>query len=110
MSTNRNLEEIPAGWVKSNVGSLYEVIGGGTPSTKVDKYWEGEIPWITSADIHGLEDIQPRKKITFKAVKNSATNIVPENTIIVVTRVGLGKLALTKSPLCFSQDSQGQRT
>ena len=85
---------------------LYEVIGGGTPSTSVEEYWGGDIPWITSADIHGLKDIRPRKKINKKAIKNSATNLVPAGSIIVVTRVGLGKLAFVNEPLCFSQDSQ----
>lgn len=48
-----------------------------------------------------------RKAITAQAVQESATNIVPAGTVIVVTRVGLGKVALVSEPLCFSQDSQG---
>ena len=100
------LPELPKGWVGTHVGEIYDIVGGGTPSTKVDKYWEGDIPWITSADIIDLKEIRPRNHINEEAIKNSATNLVPEKSIIVVTRVGLGKLALTKTPLCFSQDSQ----
>ena len=44
--------------------------------------------------------------MTEDAVKNSATNVVPSGSLIVVTRVGLGKVALTTEKLCFSQDSQ----
>jgi type I restriction enzyme S subunit len=79
------------------VGDILDIIGGGTPSTKVPEYWKGNIPWITSADIHGIKDIRPRKQISKKGVENPATNIVPKNSIIVVTRVGvgLGKVALT---------------
>ncbi len=102
----RQLPELPEGWVWANVGQLYDIVGGGTPSTNIQKYWNGEIPWITSADIHGLKDIRPRKQITIEGIDNSATNLVPDKSIIVVTRVGLGKVALTKLPLCFSQDSQ----
>ena len=98
--------KLPKGWVWTTVGDLYDIIGGGTPSTNVVEYWNGGIPWITSADIYGLKDIRPRKQITKKAIVNSATNLVPEGSIIVVTRVGLGKVALTKTPICFSQDSQ----
>jgi type I restriction enzyme S subunit len=68
---------------------------------------EGSIPWITSADIQGLENIAPRKNITEKAIQNSAANVVPKDSIIVVTRVGLGKVGLTKETLSFSQDCQG---
>ena len=96
---------LPKGWLSSSVGQLYKIVGGGTPSTKVEKYWNGNILWISSADVHGLYDIRPRRKITPEAVKNSATNLVPTGSIIVVTRVGLGKIARTRTPLCFSQDS-----
>ena len=100
------LHELSGGWVWATVGELYDIVGGGTPSTSIAEYWEGDIPWITSADIHGLKDIRPRKQITKKAIGNSATNLVPNGSLIVVTRVGLGKIAMTNTPLCFSQDSQ----
>ena len=99
-------ESLPKGWIKTTIGYIYDLVGGGTPSTKIRKYWKGDISWISSADIHGLYDIRPRRKITPEAIKNSATNLVPAGSIIVVTRVGLGKIARTKTPLCFSQDSQ----
>lgn len=101
-----DLPELPEGWIWARTGDLYDIIGGGTPSTEITEYWEGDIPWITSADIMGLKDIRPRKYINKKAIANSATNLVPEGSLIVVTRVGLGKIALNKIPLCFSQDSQ----
>ena len=96
---------LPAGWLWSTVGTVYRIAGGGTPSTDVAEYWQGDIPWITSADIHGLRDIRPRKSITSGAVAESAANLVPANSLIVVTRVGLGKVGLAEQPLCFSQDS-----
>lgn len=97
---------IPTTWVWTNVDTIYDVIGGGTPSTKIDKYWKGDVPWITSADIKSIKKITPRKYITKEAIQDSATKLVPEKSIIVVTRVSLGKVALTEYPLCFSQDSQ----
>ena len=98
--------ELPNGWVWTTVGEIYDIVGGGTPSTNVEEYWKGDTDWVTSADIYGLKDIRPRKLITKAAIENSATNLVPEGSLIVVTRVGLGKVALTKIPICFSQDSQ----
>jgi type I restriction enzyme S subunit len=90
----------------TTIGKAFKVVGGGTPSTTVDEYWNGEIPWITSADIDDQLRVTPRKKITRKAIENSATNLVPAGAVIVVTRVGLGKVAVAPCDLCFSQDCQ----
>lgn len=104
---NFSHDQIEKTWITCPLAEIYKIIGGGTPSTKVQEYWEGSIPWITSADIQGLENIAPRKNITEKAIQNSAANVVPKDSIIVVTRVGLGKVGLTKEILSFSQDCQG---
>ena len=93
---------LPRSWATTTINAICDVVGGGTPSTKKLDYWEGSIPWITSADIFGLKDIRPRKQINEGAVKASATNLVPAGSIIVVTRVGLGKVALAGESLCFS--------
>lgn len=100
------LRELPNGWLWVSVGNVYSIVGGGTPSTSIPEYWQGEIPWITSADIYGLKDIRPRRFINNKAIDNSTTNLVPEGSLIIVTRVGLGKMAIANKPICFSQDLQ----
>jgi type I restriction enzyme, S subunit len=107
--TNKNVNgELPNGWKLVTVKDIsLKILGGGTPSTKIEKYWNGDIPWISSADIYGIKDIKPRRKITNDAIKNSAANLLSKGGIIVVTRVGLGKLAVAPFDLCFSQDSQG---
>ena len=99
--------KLPASWAEATVEDICNVVGGGTPPTTTEFHWEGTIPWITSADIFGVRDIRPRRQINEGAVKASATNLVPGGSIIVVTRVGLGKVALVEEALCFSQDSQG---
>lgn len=81
--------------------------GGGTPNTKVKKYWGGKINWITSASIDENNKIHFDKKITELGLKNSATNLVPKGSVIIVTRVGLGKVAVNEEATAFSQDSQG---
>jgi len=102
------LSGLPKGWSWAKLGNVCEkIIGGGTPSTKNEEYWKGKIPWITSADIYGVKNIKPRKSINQKAINESATNLLPKGNIVVVTRVGLGKLAINDFDLCFSQDSQG---
>lgn len=89
------------------VGKVFKVVGGGTPPTSVSRYWQGSIPWITSADLDENLKIAPRKSITKEAIDASATNLVPAGSVIVATRVGLGKVGVAQKPMCFSQDCQG---
>ena len=84
-----------------------KILSGGTPSTKVAEYWDGDIPWITSADIVDLRTAEPRRYISAEAISNSATNLIAKGNVIVVTRVGLGKLFQNSFDVCISQYSQG---
>ena len=84
-----------------------DILSGGTPSTKNEDYWNGDIPWITSADIVNIKTAKPRKYITEEALRESATNLIKKGNVIVVTRVGLGKLFRNDFDVCISQDSQG---
>ena len=94
-------------WEQRKVSSLAkETFGGGTPKTGVKKYWKGSFPWIQSSDLttNQLHNVQPTKFITEEAIKQSATHNVPGNSIAIVTRVGVGKLALMRSSYSTSQD------
>lgn len=77
---------------------------GGTPSKEISEYWAGDIAWISSADIVGSKIQYGRNFITALGVDNSATNIAPKGTILIVTRTGVGKVAVTDRPTAFSQD------
>ncbi len=95
-------------WPMEKIETLcHNILSGGTPSTKIEEYWQGKIPWITSADIIDLMNAKPRKFITENAINESATNLIPKGSVVVVTRVGLGKLFKNDFDVCISQDSQG---
>ena len=81
-------------------------IGGGTPKTSVEEYWGGTLPWIQSSDLieDKLFNVNVKKHITKLGIKNSAAKLVPENSIAVVTRVGVGKLAFMPFEYATSQD------
>ena len=59
-----------------------DILSGGTPSTKNKEYWQGDIPWITSADIVDIRTAKPRKHITEKAIRESATNLIIKGNVI----------------------------
>ena len=80
--------------------------GGGTPATSESSFWKGEIPWIQSSDIkeEKLYSVTPRKWINESAIRVSAASLVPAYSIAVITRVGVGKVALIEFPYATSQD------
>jgi type I restriction enzyme, S subunit len=83
-----------------------ETFGGGTPKTSIKEYWNGEIPWIQSSDLHEhqVSGVSARRKVTEEGIQNSATKLVPKNSIAIVTRVGVGKIALMQFEYTTSQD------
>lgn len=83
-----------------------QTYGGGTPRTSNEEFWKGNIPWIQSSDltVGCLFNIKPRKYISQKAVSKSATKLVPQNSIAIVTRVGVGKLIFMPFSYSTSQD------
>lgn len=88
----------------ATLGSLCQFLNGGTPPKSESRYFEGDIPWITSADITSPVVDAARSFITDEAVGASATNKVPAGTVLLVTRTGVGKVAVAGVDLCFSQD------
>lgn len=98
---------IPDHWAFSTVGQLFDVLGGGTPSTEEKSFWDGDVPWVTSADIDDSFNLEPRRAVSRKGLENSPAKAVPKNSIIVVTRVGLGKVGIVRhKQMSFSQDCQ----
>ena len=94
-------------WEQRKVSDLAEkTYGGGTPATSNEAYWNGNIPWIQSSDIVDgkLFGVEPRKYITQDGLKNSATQLIPKNSIAIITRVGVGKLAFMPFSYTTSQD------
>lgn len=120
MSAESVAESIPTGYKQTEVGVIPEdwnvttlgdivikFIHGGTPSTKNESYWKGDIPWITGADILNQQISEIRRFITADAVKNSSTNIVNKGNLLLVSRTGVGKLAITPCDIAISQDFTG---
>ena len=94
-------------WEQRKLTELAEkTYGGGTPATSNAAFWNGDIPWIQSSDIVDgkLFEVEPRKYITQDGLNNSATQLVPGNSIAIITRVGVGKLAFMPFPYTTSQD------
>ena len=83
-----------------------QTYGGGTPKTANEEFWKGNIPWIQSSDLleERLFNVKPRKYISQEAISKSSTKLVPQNSVAIVTRVGVGKLAFMPFSYATSQD------
>lgn len=99
-------KEFKDDWQLKTIGTLGVFRGGGTPNTQNPAYWSGDIPWVSSSDLgdENIYDINISRKITQEAVSNSATKVIPANSILIVSRVGVGKVAVSPSEICTSQD------
>ena len=87
-----------------NLANMF--LSGGTPSTKEPTFWGGSIPWIQSSDIQKdiLFGVIPQKFISEEGLQKSSAKLIPKNSIAIVTRVGVGKLAIIDQDYATSQD------
>ena len=90
----------------AKLGEICTFQSGGTPSKSNSEYFNGSIPWITTVALTGdyIDKNDAVDWITDKAIQESAAKIVPENSIMVGTRVGIGKVAINTVPMSTSQD------
>ena len=100
---------IPREWEDNQLSSFVEVINGGTPSTQIKEYWNGEIPWLSVDDFNNGERFVSTayKKITQEGLKNSSTNILMPDMVIISARGTVGVISQLKIPMAFNQSCYG---
>lgn len=98
---------IPENWCWTRLGNITEVIGGGTPSSKVEEYYKGgNIPWISPVDLSGYNDIyisHGAKNITKLGLEKSSAQLLPSGTVCLSSRAPIGYVAIAKNELCTNQ-------
>ncbi|MDP2525647.1 restriction endonuclease subunit S [Maribacter dokdonensis] len=94
-------------WETETINDLSKTVtAGGTPSTKIEDYWGGDIRWMNSGELNLkiVEEVEGR--ITKEGLKNSSTKIIPENSVLIGL-AGQGKtrgtIAINKVKLCTNQ-------
>ena len=97
------------GWIETSLGEIADVVGGGTPSTKIGEYWDGDIVWLTPTEItsqDGKVVSDSIRKITDLGFKNSGAQMLPINSVILTSRASVGFVALSGKELCTNQGFQ----
>ena len=99
--------KIPHNWRWVRLGGITDIVGGGTPSTKEKAYYDnGDIPWISPADLSGYADIyiaHGAKSITRLGLEKSSAQLLPAETVCLSTRAPIGYVAIAKNPLSTNQ-------
>lgn len=97
--------DLPNGWVWCRLGDvILQNIGGGTPSKQNPDFWNGEIPWASVKDLNCDRLTRTIDTITATGLENSSSNLIPAGSIILCTRMGLGKIAVNEIDVAINQD------
>ncbi len=100
--------ELEEKYEKVKLSKLIKIIGGGTPSKREKSYWNnGTIKWATVGDMNVKTIENTELSITENGLKNSSSNVIPKEAIIIATRVGLGKVCYLKEDTAINQDLKG---
>lgn len=92
-------------WEEKKLGDVVEIIlGGGTPSRSKPEYWEGNIPWVTVKDFATFNSHFTQESITEVGLQNSASNLIKKGTIIISTRMAIGKAVIYEIDVSINQD------
>ena len=94
-------------WEQRKLGELAEIVGGGTPSTSVNSYWDGDIDWYAPAEIGEQIYLESSQlKITEEGLNKSSAKILPIGTVLFTSRAGIGKTAILQKEGCTNQGFQ----
>jgi len=93
-------------WRKYKICEIAEVVGGGTPSTSVGSFWNGDIPWLTPRDLTGYNKTyisRGERNISNEGLKNSSSKIIPKGSVLLTSRAPIGYVAIAQNELCTNQ-------
>ena len=83
--------------------SIIQILGGGTPKTKEESYWNGDIPFFTPKDVGNPYTLSTEKFITSTGLENCNSRLYPINTTFVTARGTVGKVSLAGVPMAMNQ-------
>ena len=100
--------KIPEEWEMSTIESISKkLVSGGTPSTTISEYWNGDIPWTRSSILLDPYLKSGERFITSEGLKNSSSVLIPKNNLLVSSRVSVGNISINVIDIAISQDVTG---
>lgn len=103
---------LPSTWKNTYLGKIFDVYVGSTPSRKNEDYWNGDIPWVSSAEVAFNKIKDTNEKITEEGLMNTSTKIHPVGTVLLAM-IGQGKTrgqpAILELEACHNQNKAAIR-
>lgn len=93
-------------WITRKLSDLGEIVGGATPSTKNEDYYNGLIPWITPKDLALQQNryvSRGERNISLLGLNSCSARLLPANSILFSSRAPIGYIAIAKQPVCTNQ-------
>lgn len=100
------VNDIPNGWIQTSLGKVCAVESGGTPSTKIESYWNGTIGWITPKDLSNYKSVfieKGERSITEEGLNNSSAKLLPKHSILFSSRAPIGYVVIANNEITTNQ-------
>ncbi|WP_265435092.1 restriction endonuclease subunit S [Aeromonas media] len=108
ISENEKPFELPQGWACCRISDLGYDLGGGTPSKTKNKFWNGNIPWVSPKDMKVDFISSSTDYVTEDAISETVIKLIPSNSLLMVVRGMIlahsFPVALTMAPVTINQD------
>ena len=98
--------DVPEGWEWCRLKHIGIIIGGGTPKTKISEYWDGDIPWITPADLSGYNEMyisRGERNISSVGLNKSSAQLLPKGSVLFSSRAPIGYVAIASNDISTNQ-------
>lgn len=99
-------KEFSEEWEEERFGDISEIVGGGTPSTAVEKYWGGNIQWFTPTEIKSKYISSSKKTITKVGLDRSSAKLLPKGTLLFSSRATIGEIGIASKECTTNQGFQ----
>jgi len=93
-------------WKKHKLSEIGTVVGGATPSTTVERFYGGDIPWLTPKDLSNFQDRyieRGERNITQEGLDSCSAQLLPANSVLFSSRAPIGYVAIAKNPIATNQ-------
>ncbi len=93
-------------WKKYKLSEIGSVVGGATPSTTVDAYYNGDIPWLTPKDLSNFHERyieRGERNITKSGLNSCSAQLLPAGSVLFSSRAPIGYVAIAKNPIATNQ-------
>ncbi len=100
------LGEVPEDWDVTALKRHFRIVGGSTPKSETESFWDGDVLWATPSDLSKIDSLylgETQRKITAEGLASCGTSLVPAESIILSTRAPIGSLAIAKVTMCTNQ-------